>query len=326
MLPFSQLTYSTKTIIAVTNMQINLDLFYQYIPIVDYSFPKKKRGRKKDGEIQAVVTNKLDFFPIGTIIALKNKKTIRGELPKKRQATATTFFRNSVTIQMKIDNNNKFVNGKVCSNGKFQITGCSHEKYAYQFIYHLYERMKETSTQIGEDIFTIHKNNIFNSTLPMAIINVVMKNINFKLGFHINRERLDEYIRTHTEYYSLFLSDLHTCVNIKMKSEKHSEEKLDLVTLKGPDTFEIEKIDYTVYSLHYDHNKKNDKNKYHTFLVFYSGSVILSSSGPETEMVYNKFIQIIKDNMEHLRESDPSDMNIKESDLMFLEEITSEDE
>lgn len=318
-MPFEKLTYSTKTIIAVTNMKINLDLFYQYIPIVNYTFPKKKRGRKKDGEVQVVLTNKLDFFPIGTIIALKNKKTIRGELPKKRQATATTFFRNSVTIQMKIDTNNKFVNGKVCSNGKFQITGCSHEKYAYQFIYHLYDRMRQTSQQIGEDIFTIQKNNIFHSIYPMAIINVVMKNINFKIGFNINREKLDEYIRNHTEYYSLFLSDLHTCVNIKMKAEKHSEEKLDLVTLKGPDSFEMDKIDFSVYSMHYDHNKKNDKSKYHTFLVFYSGSVILSSSGPETEMVYNKFINIIKDNMEHLKENDASRMNIKESDLMFLE-------
>ena len=54
--------------------------------------------------------------------------------------------------------------------------------------------------------------------------------------------------------------------------------------------------------------------------------MILSSSGPETEMVYNKFIQIIKDNMDHLKESDLSDMNIKESDLMFLEEIQSEEE
>ena len=104
-----------------------------------------------------------------------------------------------------------------------------------------------------------------------------------------------------------------------MKAENHSVEKLDLVTLKGPDSFEMDKIDFSVYSMHYDHNKKNDKSKYHTFLVFYSGSVILSSSGPETEMVYNKFINIIKDNMEHLKENDASRMNIKESDLMFLE-------
>jgi hypothetical protein len=319
MLPFNQLKYSTKTVIAVTNMKINLDLFYQYVPIVDYSFPKKKRGRKKEGEQADLGPNKLDFFPIGSIIALKNKKTIRGELPKKRQTAANTFFRNSVTIQMKIDTHNKFVNGKVCSNGKFQITGCNEEVYAYKFIYYLYEVMRITSEQIGEDIFTIQKNSVFKSECPAAIINVVMKNINFKIGFNINRERLDQHIRETTDYYSLFLSDLHTCVSIKMEAKKPSEEKLDLVLLKKADDFEKTQIDFSVYSLHYDQNKKNEKKKYHTFLVFYSGSVILSSCGPETEMVYNRFADIVNKNKDLLRENADEVLTIESKDLIFLE-------
>jgi hypothetical protein len=317
MLPFEKLTYSTKTIIAVTNMKINLDLFYQYMPIIQYSFPKKKRGRKKEGEPTTLGPNKLDYFPIGTVIALKNKKTIRGELPKKRQSASATFFRNSVTIQMKIDAHNKFVNGKVCANGKFQITGCSHERYAYQFIYYLYEAMRATSAQIGEEIMTIVKNHVFRSEYPTAIINVVMKNINFKIGFQINRERLDEYIRAQTDYYSLFLSDLHTCVNIKMKAERHAEDQLDLVVMRGRDQYELSKIDFSVYSMHYDHNKKIDKSKYHTFLVFYSGSVILSSSGPETEQVYNRFMDIILSNQEKFREEVKPDMVLAPADLVF---------
>jgi hypothetical protein len=318
MLPFSALSYSTKTIIAVTNMKINLDLFYQYMPIISYAFPKKKRGRKKEGETPVVGVNALDFFPVGTVIALKNKKTIRGELPKKRQSAAGTFFRNSVTIQMKIDERNKFVNGKVCANGKFQITGCSHEKYAYEFIHYLYEAMRQTSAMIGEEIMTITKNSIFRSEFPTAIINVVMKNINFKIGFQINRERLDAHIRSETDYYSLFLSDLHTCVNIKMKAEKHAEEKLDMVVMKGRGQFEMQQIDFSVYSLHYDHNKKNDKDKYHTFLVFYSGSVILSSSGPETELVYNRFMDIIERHRPELEEKG-DDVHLSPADLVFVQ-------
>lgn len=317
MLAFNQLKYSTKTVIAVTNMKINLDLFYQYVPIVHYTFPKKKRGRKKEGEQISNLPNKLDYFPIGSVIALKNKKTIRGELPKKRQSTSNTFFRNSVTIQMKIDENNKFVNGKVCSNGKFQITGCNEDVYAYKFIYYLSELMRETSRQIGEEIFTIQKNSVFKTDYPAAIMNVVMKNINFKIGFNINREKLDRYIREHTDYYSLFLSDLHTCVSIKMEAKRPSEEKLDLVVLKGANDFEMTQVDFSVYQLHYDHNKKNEKKKYHTFLVFYSGSVILSSCGPETEMVYNRFAEIINSNKDLLREDPDEVLVIDTSDLVF---------
>jgi hypothetical protein len=318
---FDKLRYSTKTIIAVTNMEINLDLFHQNIPYLEYSFPKKKRGRKKQDEEVVITSNKMDFFPIGSIIALQNKQDLKGELPKKKQndPQKKSFFRNSVTIQMKIAHG-KFVNGKICSNGKFQITGCSEDKYAYQFIYILYEKMMETSEYIGEPIVSLIKNSIFKTDYPTAIINVVMKNINFKIGFKIQREKLDEYIRMNTPYYSLFLSDLHTCVNIKMKSNNHTEEKLDMIIMKSKEDVDIQKIDFSLYSMYYDYNKKLNKDKYHTFLVFYSGSVILSSSGPDTEDVYNKFITIIKDNKELFNDTSTYDekINITENDMMFL--------
>ena len=321
MIPFSGLKYSTKTIIAVTNMNIKLDLFHQHIPYLEYSFPKKKRGRKKQDEEVVILPNKLDYFPIGSIIAIQNKQDLKGELPKKKQndPQKKSFFRNSVTIQMKIAHG-KFVNGKICSNGKFQITGCSEDRYAYEFIYILYEKMLETSSQIGEDIVSIVKNSIFTSEYPTAIINVVMKNINFKIGFKIHREKLDEYVRQHTPYYSLFLSDLHTCVNIKMKSNHHTEEKLDMIIMKSISDITIQKIDFSLYSKYYDYNKKLNKDKYHTFLVFYSGSVILSSSGPDTEDVYNQFVTIIRENQElfHDKSNYDEKLELSEQDMMFL--------
>jgi hypothetical protein len=302
-------------------MNINLELFHQNIPYLNYSFPKKKRGRKKQNEPVVICANKLQYFPIGSIIALQSKQDLKGELPKKKQndPQKKSFFRNSVTIQMKI-NENKFVNGKICSNGKFQITGCNDDRYAYQFIYILYEKMLETSAQIGEQIVTITKNSIFKSDYPSAIINVVMKNINFKIGFQIHREKLDEYIRVNTPYYSLFLSDLHTCVNIKMKSNHHTEEKLDLVVMSSRDEVTIQKIDFSLYSMYYDYNKKLQKDKYHTFLVFYSGSVILSSSGPDTEEVYNQFVRIIQENRELFTDRTVTNDKIEltEKDMIFL--------
>ena len=78
----------------------------------------------------------------------------------------------------------------------------------------------------------------------------------FKIGFKIRREKLDEYIRQNTMFYSLFLSDLHTCVNIKMKSKQHSQDQLDFVVMKSKDNFEINKIPFSSYSQHYDYNKK----------------------------------------------------------------------
>ena len=39
--------------------------------------------------------------------------------------------------------------------------------------------------------------------------------------------------------------------------------------------------------------KENKKEKYHTFLVFHSGSIIQSGSGPEMNSVYTNFVTIL---------------------------------
>ena len=105
-----------------------------------------------------------------------------------------------------------------------------------------------------------------------------------------------------------------------MKSKHHSDEKLDMVTMKSMEDMKIQKIDFSLYSLYYDFNKKLSKDKYHTFLVFYSGSVILSSSGPDTEEVYNQFITIIKENKDLFHDQSLQDekINLSAQDMIFL--------
>ena len=105
-----------------------------------------------------------------------------------------------------------------------------------------------------------------------------------------------------------------------MKSNHHTEEKLDLVVMSSRDEVTIQKIDFSLYSMYYDYNKKLQKDKYHTFLVFYSGSVILSSSGPDTEEVYNQFVRIIQENRELFTDRTVTNDKIEltEKDMIFL--------
>ena len=44
---FDDIKVSTKTFIAVTNLEINIQKFYESLPITDYQIVPKKRGRKK---------------------------------------------------------------------------------------------------------------------------------------------------------------------------------------------------------------------------------------------------------------------------------------
>ena len=52
----------------------------------------------------------------------------------------------------------------------------------------------------------------------------------------------------------------------------------------------------------YQQNKENKKEKYHTFLVFHSGSIIQSGSGPEMENVYTKFVTILNQHRKEFEE------------------------
>ena len=103
-----------------------------------------------------------------------------------------------------------------------------------------------------------------------------------------------------------------------MKSNNHTEEKLDMVIMKSMKDITIQSIDFSLYSMYYDYNKKLNKDKYHTFLVFYSGSVILSSSGPDTENVYNKFISIINENKDLFNDqSNYDEVKLSKQDMIF---------
>ena len=53
---------------------------------------------------------------------------------------------------------------------------------------------------------------------------------------------------------------------------------------------------YIKYMDKKDKKKEVVKDKYHTFLVFCSGSIIMSSSGPQMENVHNQFVKILLEN------------------------------
>ena len=114
---FKDIPISTRTIIVSTNTNINIENLYENLPITPYTVVRKKRGRKKKDVIEDINNS----VPSGSIISVKYQDKLRGvELkPKKKQ---TKYFRNAVTIIMSMDN--KFINLKVSTNGKFQVTGC----------------------------------------------------------------------------------------------------------------------------------------------------------------------------------------------------------
>lgn len=288
---FNDVPISTQTIISVSNLKFNLNTMYQYLPITDYVIVKKKRGRKKKVE----VANPNENIPPGSIISIQNKTNIRGSILKESKKENKTYFLNSITIVMVLEKG-KLINSKISQNGKLQITGCKNMDQCVEMIQHLFRHIKEIEVQIGQSMFSLKYGSKSTNRNPTFVFNVVMKNIDFKVNFNINREKLNQFMNENSDFCSLFESSVNTGVNIKIKSNAHYENSLDCVEILPDLSIEKSIVPFSVYTSYLDEKEKkkeNKKDKYHTFLVFHSGSIIQSGSGPEMCDVYNKFVDIL---------------------------------
>lgn len=141
-----------------------------------------------------------------------------------------------------------------------------------------------------------------------AIIIPVMCNINFSIGFQINRNLLHDIINHKTEFTSILEpSDGYVGVNIKIPIKKELMEDIliDKYTI-SVDEWVVSKtkfIDYIETLSPKEKKKKLSKSYVNTFLVFYSGKVIMSGgiSFINREEAYKTFMNIIMNNKDSIK-------------------------
>jgi len=327
---FNDMQISTMTIIAFTNLIINTEKFFKYIPVTDYIIVKKKRGRKK--KIQPEDPNK--EIPAGSVISLSKKCFVRGVLLKNRKKKSKTYFRHSVSVDMVLDNN-KRINVKVSRNGKLQMTGCKTMKHAIEFIKHIYSLMIETEEWTGETLFTYknekgYEDDLIDNSLNTdttnnpqdleeiepdlsrdnndglsVIFRIAMKNIDFDIGYKIRRDLLNSYINRYTEFRSIFESSIGTSVNIKINNDNKFDKNLVRlrITSRGECIEDMITCDDFLKILSEKELKEESKREsWHTFLIFASGSIIMSSSGSEMPIVFYKLVKLLIENRNKIEE------------------------
>ena len=283
---FDKIDISTETIIGKTNCKINISELFAFLPVVSYQVVPKKRGRRPKDE-KKVEPQKLQD---GDIITLKMGDNIRGvDLKTKKKSTNNNYFRNSITIVMSCDD--KFINFKISKNGKFQFTGCKNDSHSHRCLSHVINYIH--STPHNKKIVSLP----LNTRLEVTYL-TVMANINFSLGFCVNKENLDDYVNKNTDYYSLLETTFgYTGVNIKIPLPDLNKIPITKMTLISDSEWSRENLTYQDYLTLLDEkekNKENGKSRYNTFLVFQSGNVILSSPHKECMRdTYFEFLRII---------------------------------
>lgn len=296
---FEDIPVSTRTTIVMTNVVFDIKKLYQHLPVTEYVVVPKRRGRKKKN----ILTDPNKDIPDGSIITVDLENNVRGvRLKKKKKSTAKKgedYFRNSVTVVMVLFG--KQINFKISRNGKFQVTGCKTDLHAENCVKYVWRYIKD-----ADDVYTMNADDDeFNALFIPA-----MRNIDFGLGFSIDREKLDRYFNTRTDYCSLLETSIgYTGVNIKIPFKKPITD-LRLKKLTWDEDFnewkEPELVPFTYYLdllKPKEKEKKLKKERYHTFLAFQSGKIIISSICEEfTRDVYYEFMNIIKDNRKTFQE------------------------
>jgi hypothetical protein len=171
------------------------------------------------------------------------------------------------------------------------MTGCKVDEHAEMAVKHFYRLV--TSLRSDVPIYTLNGPNFY------AVFFTVMTNIDFSLGFNVKRENLDKFINTRTPYHSLLEASMgYTGVNIKIPLRKPTDLTFKWLECNSDTGAWTESfVPYSKYlSILDDKERKKEVNKerFHTFLVFQSGEVIMSSMHIKyMQPMYNEFIDII---------------------------------
>ena len=289
---FQDIQVSTKTVIAQTSACYDIRKLFEKLPVADYTIVKKKRGRKKN--IPAPDPNK--GLESGSIITLKYFEQLRGVNLKPKKKVGK-YFRNALSIVMKVKD--KLVNFKLSKNGKFQMTGIKTTEHAVMCVKHLWDHIFKLS---DHTVYTLKGANL------QVILKVVMTNVDFSLGFLVNRSNLDKFFNESTEYNSLLETSFgYTGVNIKFPSNTSPYKNLLRFTFdKDTDNWEKDQITYDDYlkTLNVaDKKKEVQKQRYNTFLVFHSGNVIMSGAvKSHMQGPYYQFLDIVRKCRTHIEE------------------------
>ena len=336
---FDDLRIYTQTVIANTNWLIDVDKIFERLEVTKYLFfpaPRKNSSSKsKKGNLTTAIDFHLQKLKEGSIITIKYKDRTRGvdikemkklysnRTSKSKKKSNIKPFRNSMMIVMKIAG--KKITLKLPSFGRIQFCGCKEQNHAVLAVKHLFRNIysiykkdktvlmtlsdypsfmseKPTNYKISEKMendpeFKNLKHN------PKDLFQSVMINKDFNLGFVIDRNKLNAFINSSTEYTSLLETSVNTSANIKIKSNPNFRPPLKQIILEKKWTDgEMKYRDYLEH-LNNVELKKEKKDKYHTFLMFQSGAIILSSPYlVEMKMVFDKFVKYVLKHKEVIEE------------------------
>ena len=282
-LKFDDLVTSTQTVMVYTNLTFNQEAIYRTLPITEIEVPLTKKQKNVD--------KKKIRAPQGSIISIQSGTNVRGidMRKKKKSSKSVDHFLNQVTIELALggaEGQRSRLLNIMLFRDNFKIAGCKSYEDVIEAVNILWERYLRPHCELwrlkeGEERVNF-------------LLEVVMHNIGFNMGFFIDREKLNLLMNRpeykDKVYMSQYESTGHTNVNIKMFSTRPKGFTYDVVQYPlSKDT-----PPRYVTANENPYRTKKGKKKYTTFIVFSSSEVILSGRYIENmRKMFDFFVDVV---------------------------------
>lgn len=286
---FSDIEVSTRTFIIFTNLKNNLTRLFDFLEVAeDVSLPRRRRKKRDPNFV---------YPPSGTIVGAKIGWRLRGVDVKRRTTEVRCrSFRNAIMISMvSVDT---ILNLKLCNTGSIHCTGCRTDE--------------QLETALVELWRIIEKSELYEFTRGehLEVLFVpVMRNVDFNIGFNVDREKLLNLIENSPKYKDKMIVSnyMQTDVNIKMLIDKNvADVNITKMSCSTDGKWMKETTKYAEYlNLLTERDRKSKLNKsyYVTFMVFHSGTIILTAINEDYARPYfYEFLDFVIENEEDIRE------------------------
>jgi len=262
---FDDISVSTRTALANLETEVDLRLFFLHADIKQINQPEIKRKKIKIKQVEAP----------GSILSM----CYSGEYKGIQTRQDPKPFLNQTSFVMSLDKTN--VNFKLFNNGVIQATGCKTKQHEFDIIRFIVEHGKAIERK--KDIV------IFKSEPCLTNTRTVMINVDFKLGFNIDRKALNTHIYGLNGFESTFDENL-TNSGVSVKIARPNDD---------PDA----------------------EKKYDSFICFHTGTVLLSGNDLDRmRELYYKFYETI-DSIKNLIVTSPRSIRLQKRRLRIrLEE------
>lgn len=240
----------------------------------------------QDVSKQLALNDDINIFPRIVNISYKNEDRGLVFTTKKKKLIGKNFL-NCISLTVKI-NQDKNINVKIFNNGVFQLTGCKSYQHAKDTFLNVWENIDKLN------ICTFVKNTKFNETHLEAYVVSAMRNIDFNLGFEINRELFGDYIMRFTEYKVVPIIRGFMGVQIYVPIESIESMTIHKITYQDSQ-YSDEEMEYKKFwDIKPSVISKAQKKKFVTVAIFQTGHVLISGVDAKYQQpVYEWLINLI---------------------------------